>query len=100
VTAGGRQGFVLVGEMNGQVGNWDAQVGDNNKAALMAGLVQATVHLSEEAPPDAELGWPDGTTETVSVISAQQALSEMRAAGAGGCPECEPLLPVPGLLTS
>lgn len=92
VAAAGRQpGFVPVGELTGQVGDWEADVGDNNKRALMAGMVQAVVGLSAEAPPDGELRSQDGTSQTVRLISAQDALSEMRADRNGACPDCMPL---------
>jgi hypothetical protein len=80
-----------VGELTGQVGDWEANVGDNNKSALMAGIVQAVVKLSAQAPSDGELRGQDGTTATVRLISAQEALSEMRAAGSGACPGCVPV---------
>jgi hypothetical protein len=80
-----------VGEMTGQVGDWEVSVGDNNKSALMAGMIQATVNLSSEAPPDGQLRWQDGTTETVRLISPQAALSAIGADGNGGCPDCVPL---------
>ena len=92
VAAGaGQQGFVPVGEMTGQVGDWEASTGDNNKSALMAGMVQATANLSAEAPPDGELRWQDGTTQTIQLISAQEALSGMKTDGGGACPDCVPL---------
>jgi hypothetical protein len=89
--AGGQQGFVPVGEMTGQVGDWEANVGDNNKPALMAGTVHAAVNLPAQAPPDGELRWQDGTTVAVRLISAQEALTEMKADGNGSCPDCAPL---------
>jgi hypothetical protein len=92
VAAGaGQQGFVPVGELTGQVGDWEAETGDNNKSALMAGMVQAAATLSTEAPPDGEVRWQDGTTQTVRLISAQDALSGMKTDGGGACPECMPL---------
>ncbi len=89
--SGRQQGFVLVGELTGQAGDWEMNVGDNNKSALMAGMVEATVALPAEVPPDGELRWPDGTAETVRLISAQEALSEVSGAGNGTCPDCAPL---------
>jgi hypothetical protein len=80
-----------VGELTGQAGDWEEAVGDNNKRALMAGWVEAAGPLSAEAPPDGQLRWQDGTTETVEVVSAQEALSEIRAAGNGSCEDCVPL---------
>ena len=90
--ASGRPGFVPVGELTGQIGDWEADVGDNDKTALMAGLVQADVALPAEAPPDGTLRWQDGTTVGVRVMSAQDALADMRTEGGGAsCPECVPL---------
>jgi hypothetical protein len=90
--AGGQSAFVPVGELTGQVGDWEEAVGNNNKPAVMAGLVEAAVSLSAEIPPDGELRWQGGSTATVRLISAQQALSELKADAAGSsCPECVPL---------
>lgn len=89
--SGGGQSVVLVGELTGQVGDWEPAVGDNNKPALYDGLVESVVALPTEGPADAELRWPDGTSQTVRVISAQAALSAIKAAGTASCPECRPL---------
>ena len=89
--AGGQTAFVPVGELTGQVGDWELAVGDNNKPALMAGLVEAAVSLPAAIPPDGELSWQDGSSKTVRLISAQQALSELKADAGGSCPECVPL---------
>jgi hypothetical protein len=98
--AGGHPAFVPVGELTGQVGDWELEVGYNNKPALMAGLVEAAVSLPAETPPDGELRWPDGSTRTVPLISAQQALSELKADATGPCPGCEPLQITGARLTS
>ena len=45
-SAGGRQEFVPVGELTGQIGDWEAEVGDNNKPALYAGMVESGRQLS------------------------------------------------------
>lgn len=102
VAAAGRQPeFVPVGELTGQVGDWEVDVGENNKSALMAGMVQAAITLSAEAPPDGELRWQDGTAETVRLISAQEALSGLKADAPGSsCPECVPLQITGARLTS
>src|SRR6266446_10111031 len=67
--AGGRQDFVPTEGMTGQVGDWEVEVGDNNKRALMAGLVEAATQLPDDLPPNAEIRWNDGTTKTVATIS-------------------------------
>jgi hypothetical protein len=89
--AGGQSGFVPVGELTGFVGDWGQADGNNGKLAMMAGLFEATVTLPAETPPDGQLRWPDGSTTTVALISAQLALSELKAEGTAPCPECVPL---------
>lgn len=39
-----------VGELTGQIGDWEEAVGDNNKRALMAGMVASVNPLSGKAP--------------------------------------------------
>jgi hypothetical protein len=97
---GGQTAFVPVGELTGQVGDWELAVGDNNKPALMAGLIEAAASLPAEAPPDGELRLPDGSTKTVRLISAQQALVELTAEGSGSCSDCVPLQITGAKLTS
>jgi hypothetical protein len=87
---GGKQDFVPTEGMTGQVGDWEAEVGDN-KAALMAGLVDAAVQLPDDVPPAGEIRWDDGTTLSVPTISAGQALKDLRASAEGSCPDCRSL---------
>jgi hypothetical protein len=89
--AGGRQDFVPTEGMTGQVGDWEVDVGDNNKPALMAGLVEAAAQLPDDAPPQAEIRRNDGMTKTVPTISAAQALRDLQHDAEGPCPECHPL---------
>jgi len=90
--AGGQSAFVPVGELTGQVGDWEEAVGSNNKMTLMAGLVEAAASLPAETPPDGQLRWQDGTTKTVRLFSAQKTLSDLKADATGSpCPECVPL---------
>ena len=91
VAAGVAQGVVTTGELTGQVGDWEERVGDNNKLALMAGLVEATVDLPTERPPDGQLRMPDGSTQTVRVLSAEAALADLTSEGDKNCPGCVPL---------
>ncbi len=92
VAAAGGSSFVPVGELTGQIGDWEESVGNNNKPALMAGLVEAAIDLPQEKPPDGIVRWNDGLTESASLISAPDALARLKAdAGAGSCPECTPL---------
>jgi hypothetical protein len=82
---------VLVGDLTAQVGDWEPAVGDN-KQALMAGLVEAAVSLPATPGADATVSWQDGTTTTVPVVSAEQAVSGIRAdVSAMDCPGCVPL---------
>ncbi len=97
--AGGDQGIVIVGELTSQVGDWEPAVGDNNKRALMAGLVEATAGLPAATLGDGEVRWQDGTKQTVRLISAQQAVAEIRAGG-GDCADCVPLRITAARLTS
>ena len=90
--AGGPSPVVLVGELTGQVGVWEAAVGDNNKRALMASLVEADASLPAATPPDGEVRWQDGTTVSVALISAQQAVAAIKAGTSEPCgDDCTPL---------
>ena len=90
--AGGGSSFVPVGELTGQVGDWELDVGENNKSALMAGMVEAAVSLPADPPPDGEVRWPDGSTTTVRLVSAPEALTGLKADAAGSaCPDCTTL---------
>lgn len=89
--AGGQQGFVLVGEATGQVGDWEEPVGSNNKVALMAGKVVAAVALSDQTPPPGRVHWKDGSVRTLPTISAAQALKDLQESGVQDCPDCDEL---------
>ena len=90
--AGGPSPVVLVGELTGQVGDWELAVGDNDKRALMAGLVEADGRLPTATPPDGEVRWQDGTTASVALISAAQAVAAIRAGTSEPCgDDCTPL---------
>ena len=52
VAGAGPSPVVLVGELTGEVGVWEPAVGDNNKRALMAGLVEADASLPATTPSD------------------------------------------------
>ena len=94
VAAGaGGSGFVLVGESTLMVGDdWGPNIdGNNAKMAWGAGLFVVANPLPSQAPPDGTIEWQNGTTHAVPVISAQQALSDMKAGGISPCPDCTPL---------
>jgi len=98
--AGGHASVTPVGELTGQIGDWEASVGDNNKRSLMAGNVATTRELSAEAPPDGAVTWPDGTMTSVPVMSAQQAVSAITSTTAEPCSDCEQVLLTDAKLTS
>ncbi len=90
--AGGPSQIVLVGELTGQVGDWEPAVGDNNKRALMAGLVEAPADLPAAAPPDGEVRWQDGTTASVPLMSARRVVTAIQGADTEPCgDDCVPL---------
>jgi hypothetical protein len=100
-SAGG-SGFVLVGESTLMVGDdWGPNIDANNaKMAWYAGLFVAATALPSEAPADGTIRWQDGTTHAVPVISAEQALSDLKAAGVSPCPDCTPLQITEATLTT
>ena len=89
----GGSGFILVGDSTLMVGDdWGPNIdGGNAKMAWYAGLFVPANPLPSEAPPDGTIQWQDGTTHAVPVISAEQALSDMKAAGVSPCADCIPL---------
>ncbi len=94
VSAGaGRSGFVLVGDSTLFVGtDWGPNIdGGNAKMAWYAGLFVAPTPLPSDAPPDGQVRWQDGTTHAVPVLSAEQAFTDMKAAGVSPCLDCTPL---------
>lgn len=86
-----KQGLVFVGELTSQIGDWEESVGENNKIALMSGQVRPTASLSTETPPPGEVRWPDGTSMTVELLSADQALDEIVKSAGSTCSDCRPL---------
>jgi hypothetical protein len=98
--AGAHATVTPVGELTGQIGDWEEAVGDNNKRALMAGMVAAASPLSEEAPPDGEVSWQDGTKTKVPLLSAQDAIVAMESTTAEPCSDCRDLLVTGSELTS
>ena len=97
---GVRPAVTPVGELTGQIGDWEEAVGDNNKRALMAGAVASVNPLSEEAPPDGEVVWQDGTTTKVPLLSAQAAIVAIESTTAAPCSDCAMLLVTEARLTS
>ena len=98
--SGGSSAVVLVGELTAQGGDWELAVGDNNKRALMAGLVEAPDDLPTEVPPDGEVRWQDGTVTRMPLLSAQQAAAAIRTGAGASCGDCRPLVITVARLTT
>ncbi|MHB8960732.1 MAG: hypothetical protein ACYDAN_14045 [Candidatus Limnocylindrales bacterium] len=98
--AGANAAVTPVGQLTGQVGDWEEAVGDNNKRALMAGMVTPAKPLPEKAPPDGDVAWQDGTTTRVPLLAAQQAVLAIGNAAEAPCPDCSTLLVTGARLTS
>lgn len=98
--AGSSATVTPVGELTGQIVNWEEAVGDNNKRALMAGMVFSATPLGDQAPPDGKVAWQDGTTSTVPLLAAQQAIVSIENTTAAPCHDCSPLLATTARLTS
>jgi hypothetical protein len=98
--AGNRASVTPIGELTAQIGDWGASVGDNNKRSLMAGNVATSSELSEEAPPDGTVTWPDGTSAKVPLMAAQQAVGAISSTTEAPCSDCKPILLTDAQLTS
>jgi hypothetical protein len=98
--AGGRAAVTPVGDLTGQIGDWEVAVGDNNKRALMAGMVASSSPLSEAAPPDGEVTWQDGATATVPLLSGHDAIVAIESTTGAPCSDCTMLLVTDARLTS
>ncbi len=81
----------FVGEQTSQLGDWEGSVGDNNKQALIAGVVTAPTPLSDARPDRGKVRWLDGKSVDVDVLSAADALEDLVATGEGECADCRPL---------
>ncbi|HEY0640325.1 MAG TPA: hypothetical protein VGD67_22065, partial [Pseudonocardiaceae bacterium] len=91
---GGERRFVPVRLETTFAGTWEVPVGDNNKLALSAGLVEAADEvLAVPSPATAEVRWADGTTVAVPQLDAAATLAELRAEG-GPCPDCAAVTPL------
>ena len=95
-----QQGPVFVGDLTGQIGDWEAAVGDNNKSALMSGDIRTTGSLATQTPPPGEVRWASGETTIVDLLSAAQALDELVMSAGSPCSDCRPLEAIGAWLTS
>jgi hypothetical protein len=98
--AGNHTSVTPIGELTGQIGDWEASVGDDDKRSLMAGYVVTVKELSEQAPPDGTVTWQDGTSTKVPLMAAQQAVGAIRSTPESSCSDCEPILLTEAQLTS
>jgi hypothetical protein len=89
VRKSGGASITFVGDLTGQIGNWE-QANGQNKAALMAGMIGAAHGLPGDTSRD-QVKWLDGTTVDVGVMSAADTLAALVDAAAGTCDDCEPL---------
>jgi hypothetical protein len=92
VTKSGGATISFVGDRTGQIGDWEASVGGNDKLALAAGLVTAPTPLSDETPSREKVSWVGGSSIDVDVLSAAAALADLVADGTGKCADCTPLV--------
>ena len=81
----------FVGDLTGQLGDWEPANGEN-KASLMAGLLVAPTPLSDNRPSRGRVRWVDGDSVDVDILSAADALEDLVAAGAANeCSDCRPM---------
>ena len=83
--------ITFVGALTAQIGDWAVEDGDNNKSALLAGMVQAVTQLPTDTPSRREVKWLDDSRVDVKVLSAAAALEELVSTASGACPDCAPL---------
>lgn len=86
--AGGSQGFVPVGHLTIETGQ---ATNGEEKRQLTSGRFVAVTALPAAPQPTGKVVWDNGASQTIPMISADEALQQIVAAGAGGCPECAPL---------
>lgn len=86
---GGSLGFIATSDTTLMAGyDWGPNIdGGAAKIALMSGYFEAAITLPDDAPPDGQVSWQDGTTRTAAVLSAVEAFEQMKA-GASSCPDC------------
>ncbi|MGW4293422.1 hypothetical protein ACWEH1_10255 [Micromonospora chersina] len=88
--AAGGAPFVPVGELTRQLGDWEPANG-SFKESLSAGRVEAASTLPVAPQRAGTIVWTNGTRQDVPLISADEALAKLRAAGTGDCSGCAPL---------
>lgn len=73
VRAAGDRPVAPVGELTGQIGDWEPAGGDNNKLALASGRVVAAVAMPDASQATGRVTWDSGATEDVGLISSGDA---------------------------
>lgn len=93
-------GLVLVsdGTMPGSV--WPPDNSPDAKISLLAGNVVAASPLSTDTPAPGEVRWDDGSSETLPLVSAAQALEDLRTSAVTPCGTCQPLVVDQATLTT
>jgi len=91
VRKSGGASVTFVGDLTGQIGDWEESAGENNKSALYAGLVEAPNGVPDSPPATDKVRWLDGSTVDVRVLSAADALAALVAAATSTCDDCTPL---------
>jgi hypothetical protein len=98
--ANGPKMFVPIGELTNQVGEWEDGKGDNNKAALDAGLVVTRAPLPATPTDSADIRWDNGTSLRIRPISAADALRHITEGAMSTCASCAPLEVMSARLTT
>ena len=91
VRKSGGASITFVGDLTGQIGEWETAVGENNKSALYAGLVEAPKGVPDDPPSSDKVRWLDGSTVDVRVLAAAKTLAALIAAATSTCDDCQPL---------
>lgn len=92
VRASSGAAFVPVGQLTGQLGDWEPAVGENGKQALLAGRLVAAGELPPAPPGRHPVTWPDGTALDLPLLSAKEALDQVAStAEPANCSGCTPL---------
>jgi hypothetical protein len=87
--AGDRQLFVPVGDLTGQLGDWEP-TNEDDKLALLSGQIVAAGALPAAPRRTGDVVWEGGKGRPFPLISADEALNQV-AAAAEDCGECVPL---------
>ncbi|GES19984.1 hypothetical protein Aple_028800 [Acrocarpospora pleiomorpha] len=85
----GQKDFVPVGDLTGQLGNWES-TNENGKLALLYGRVLAAAALPTAPRSTGEVVWENGASQAIPLLSAGETLKQLTAGGRD-CPECVPL---------